>query len=57
LKLNTAYRLIVGGEGERREYHLYSRWLVQIYVQTYIALGKQINAEQLVDGFWQPAAV
>jgi len=57
MQFNKAYRLTINGEGENRQYHLYSRWLVQIYIQTYQNLGKQISIEQLIDGLWTPAIV
>jgi len=57
MKQNLAFRLTVGDEGSPRQYHLHSRWLAELYVQTYLRLGKQVNIEQLVNGCWQPVNI
>lgn len=57
MQQNTAFRLTVGGADGLRQYHLHSRWVVKIYVQTYLQLGKYIRLEQLIDGLWQPANI
>ncbi|MBF7083756.1 hypothetical protein IT084_12310 [Desulfallas sp. Bu1-1] len=56
MKQNTIFRLTIGGDSPR-QYHLQSRWVVEIYIQTYRQIGKQVNLEQLVDGIWQPASI
>lgn len=57
MKLNTVYRLTISGDIGLRQYHLHSRRVVEVYLQTYLALGKQIDLEQLVDGIWEPAYI
>jgi|GEM_PF-1501818 len=52
MKTRTAYRITVGGEIPR-QYHLQSKRVTALYVQTYLHLGKKINLEQLVDGLWK----
>lgn len=56
MEQNTVYRLTVGGDNPR-QYHLQSRWVVEIYIQTYRRMGKQVNLELLVDGAWQPVTI
>lgn len=53
---NTTYRVTVNGDSFR-QYHLHSRRVAAIYAQTYLKLGKHINVEQLVDGFWKPVSL
>ncbi len=53
MKTHTAYRITIGGDTPR-QYHLQSRHVAALYVQTYLYLGKKINLEQLVDGLWKP---
>ncbi|WP_165608285.1 hypothetical protein [Desulfoscipio geothermicus] len=57
MQQTLAFRLTIGGEGNLRQYHLHSRWLAEVYVQTYLRLGKPVNIEQLVNGCWQPANI
>jgi hypothetical protein len=52
MKPNNTYRLTINGDIPR-QYHLYSRWVVELYLQTYQQLGKKIYLEQLIDGLWQ----
>ncbi len=54
MKLNNIYRLTISGANQR-QYHLYSRWIAELYLQTYRQMGKKIYLEQLIDGLWQPA--
>lgn len=51
MKTRTAYRITIGGDTPR-QYHLQSRQLTALYVETFLRLGKKINLEQLVDGLW-----
>lgn len=57
MKLGTAYRLTVSGKDERRQYHFHSKSVADVYVQTYLKLGKQISFEKLVDGLWKPVSI
>ncbi|TYO94711.1 hypothetical protein [Desulfallas thermosapovorans] len=56
MKPNNIYRITIDGDNPR-QYHLHSRWLAEVYLQTYRQMGKQVSIEQLVDGFWQPLQV
>ncbi|MFA7467477.1 MAG: hypothetical protein WCY82_04320 [Desulfotomaculaceae bacterium] len=55
MKTNT-YRITIGGNMPR-QYHLQSRRVTAIYIQTYLQLGKQINLELLIDGLWKPVSL
>jgi len=56
MQTNTTYRITIGGDMPR-QYHLQSRRVTAIYVQTYLHLGKKINLEQLVNGLWKPVSI
>jgi len=57
MKHKPVYRLTIGDAENRRQYHLQSRWVLQIYVQTYVNMGKKISIEQLIDGTWKQATI
>jgi len=56
VKTNTTYRITIGGNMPR-QYHLQSRRVTAIYIQTYLQLGKKINLELLIDGLWKPISL
>ncbi|AGL02723.1 hypothetical protein [Desulfoscipio gibsoniae] len=53
MKSDSQYRLTISGDNPR-QYHLHSRWLAELYLQTYRQMGKMICIEKLVEGLWQP---